>query len=864
MREGSLARGTTIGRFTVEELIGAGGMGEVYAARDAGLGRRVALKILPSSYSTDRERVERFLREARAASTLNHPAIVTIFDSGTAVLPNGESVPFLAMELVDGETLTQWVRNARNGKLTAILAQVAEGLARAHAGGIVHRDLKPDNIMVARGGYAKIVDFGIAKLRERQLPDGAADTAPAALFGTAGFMSPEQVEGRAVDQRSDIFSFGCVIYAALDGRSPFERESAVKTINAVVNDEVPPLTAAPPHLQRIARRCLNKDPDERYQSMKDVALDLREGPEAVTFAKRKVSSWLWMAVAAVALTMLGIGMWVGHARSPEAPQLTMQRVTNNGRVITGAMSPDGKYVVHVTLDGDSETLWVRQVATGTDVRIIPPTDGFYGDMKVSPDGNYIFYGFAPRLNPNVEDIYQLPILGGESRKVIGDIDGMFTLSPDGRRIAFRRFSAIQREYNLFVADIESGSENLALKVLYPQIIGGAPAWAPDGRHLTIVTGTFEDIKQPPRIAQLDLTTGKVERMPAPPWPNIGTITWLPDGSGMIVCAAERQQPEQIWFVPVGGGPPRKITSDLASYGGVSITSDSQLLASHRQENSVNLWLVALDHPEKAHALTTGLGSYFGTGGVRWLSDREIVYTAFGEGGPSLRALDVQSGESRQLLRGSPTWNVAVSPDHTKIAFISDRTGKLDVWVSDAEGKNVRQVTHGAVGGTSISFFPDNRSLVYISFGKVQAAWRTSVDHDAPVRLTDRPANSPQISPDGKWLLCRLRSIEPGVPLWRTAILPVDGKGPPRYYSSPRAGGPHQFQWLPDGQAFAFIDTTGSSTNVFVQAVEGGEPRPITRFDSGRVCAYHISPDGKSIVVARGDPVNDIVLIRGFR
>jgi eukaryotic-like serine/threonine-protein kinase len=861
MREGSLTRGTTVGRFTVEELIGAGGMGEVYAARDSNLGRRVALKILPTSRVTDTERVERFVREARAASSLNHPAIVTIFDSGT----DGH-VPFLAMELIDGQTLTQWVRAGRNGKVAAVLTQVAEGLARAHASGIVHRDLKPDNIMVARGGYAKILDFGIAKLTERQLVNGAmsSDTAPASMLGTAAFMSPEQVEGRSVDHRSDIFSFGCVIYAAFQGRSPFERDSSMKTMNAVVNDDPPPLSEAPPYLQRIARRCLNKDPDERYQSMKDVALDLREGTtDAGPVATRRPTLWVWIAAALLFTAILGMAIWIRRPRPRESPQVTMQRVTNSGRVITGAMSADGKYVVHATLDGDTETVWVRQIATGTDVRIIPPTDGFYGDMKVSPDGNYVFYGFAPRNDPNVEDIYQIPILGGESRKVVGDIDGMFTLSPDGRRIAFRRFSAIKRDYQLLVSDIESGSESLVLKLLYPQVIGGAPAWSPDGRHLTFVTGTFEDLKQPPAIAQLDLTTGQIERMRTPPWPNVGTITWLPDGSGMIVCAAERQQPEQIWFIPAGGGPPKKITSDLASYGGVSVTSDSQTLASHRQENSVNLWLVSLDHPEKARALTTGLGSYFGTGGVRWISDREIVYTVFGEGGPSLKALDVERGESRQVTRGYASWNVSVSPDRSRVAFVSDRTGKLEVWVCDTKGNDLRQVTHGAVGGASVSFFPDNRSLVYISYGKVQAAWRTSIDNDAPVRLTDRPANSPQVSPDGKWLLCRLRSVEPDAPLWRTAILPIDGKGNARYYPIPRAGGPHAFQWMPDGRAFAFIDTSGSATNVFVQNVDGGQPRQITRFDSGRISAYHISPDGKSIVVSRGDPVNDIVLIRGF-
>ncbi|HJT16556.1 MAG TPA: serine/threonine-protein kinase, partial [Thermoanaerobaculia bacterium] len=271
MRKDLLPSGTTIGRYVVEERVGAGGMGDVYSARDSVLGRPVALKILPESLAADRDRVERFMREARAASSLNHPAIVTVYDCGVA-----RGVPYLAMELIDGESLGPWSRrNPR--KLTGVLAQIADGLARAHASGLVHRDLKPDNIMVARGGFAKILDFGIAKLIERDAAPSPTETAPSALLGTAAFMSPEQIEGRAIDHRSDIFSFGCVIYAAIEGRSPFERESQVKTMNAVVNDAAPPLNA-PQHLQRIAHRCLAKDPDERYQSIKDVALDLREGP----------------------------------------------------------------------------------------------------------------------------------------------------------------------------------------------------------------------------------------------------------------------------------------------------------------------------------------------------------------------------------------------------------------------------------------------------------------------------------------------------------------------------------------------------------------------------------------------------------
>ena len=265
-------------------------------------------------------------------------------------------------------------------------------------------------------------------------------------------------------------------------------------------------------------------------------------------------------------------------------------------------------------------------------------------------------------------------------------------------------------------------------------------------------------------------------------------------------------------------------------------------------------------------MTTGLGNYFGTGGVRWISDREFIYTVFsGESKPSLKALDIVTNHTRQIVQGSICWNLAVSPDRSRIAFTSDRSGKIDVWTSDVNGGDLRQVTHAAIGGTSISFFPDNRNIAYVTFGNQQAVWRSSIDGDgAPVRLTDRPANTPQVSPDGNSLLCRYRTVENGLPLWRTAILPVGGTEPPRYYPIPRSGGPHVFQWLANGRSFAFIDSTNGASNVFVQDVAGGPPRQLTQFDSGRIDSYHVSPNGKWIVVARGDPVNDMVLIRGFR
>src|SRR4030095_11537846 len=285
----TLAAGTHLGRYEIRSKLGAGGMGEVYLAEDSELHRNVALKVLPSDVSSNRDRMRRFKQEATAAAALNHPNIAHIYEIGER-----EGTNFIAMEFVDGLTLRQLIheRQTELPKLLRYLQHVAEGLAKAHAGGIVHRDLKPDNIMITREGHAKILDFGLAKLIEQQ-PAASGDSSevatavmpqhstPGAVMGTVGYMSPEQAQGKTkeIDQRSDIFSFGCILFEAATGKKPCEGESVIKSLHMVVYEPAPPLTdlnvAAPLELQRIVKRCLAKDPDERYQSIQEVAIELK-------------------------------------------------------------------------------------------------------------------------------------------------------------------------------------------------------------------------------------------------------------------------------------------------------------------------------------------------------------------------------------------------------------------------------------------------------------------------------------------------------------------------------------------------------------------------------------------------------------
>ncbi|HVF91771.1 MAG TPA: protein kinase, partial [Blastocatellia bacterium] len=530
----------TISHYRVIKKLGAGGMGEVYKAQDLTLDRPVALKILPAYLVEDPDRVRRFVQEARAASALNHPHIVTIYEIGqvpleapleaplegglaggaaregqngsansdgspesrTLILQGGAGmIHYIAMEFVDGATLHAKAHRERADlrKLLEYMAQVGDGLAKAHAAGIVHRDLKPENIMVTEDDYAKILDFGLAKLIEPKSPEPAAQdmeeaatammeqTRPGMVMGTIGYMSPEQVQGKGVDQRSDIFSFGCILYEIATGIKPFAGDSVIDSLHRIVYAQTPPIKDANPNapveLQRIIRKCLAKDAAQRYQSIKDVAIDLREllreydsqptvsgafaqtaitgmqpqtvstGPHShppitaphsqyavrgaeqtlagvsdrVTGPIERRGSRLWPVIAAglllLAIAAAAVYYFQGLSRGKGRPAFEKTRITkltSSGKALNASISPDGKYAAYVVNDAGKQSLWVRQVGTSSNAQLVPPAEVGYTGLTFSRDGSYIYYASAERGKP-VAILYQVPVIGGPPRKILEDV-----------------------------------------------------------------------------------------------------------------------------------------------------------------------------------------------------------------------------------------------------------------------------------------------------------------------------------------------------------------------------------------------------------------------------------------------------------
>jgi hypothetical protein len=529
----TLAAGTKLGPYEIVSPLGAGGMGEVYRARDDRLGREVAIKVLPADLASNAERLRRFEKEARSASALSHPNIVTVYDIGAS-----EGVSWIAMERVDGETLRILLAAGAipRKKLLAWATQIAEGLARAHAAGIVHRDLKPENVMITRDGIAKILDFGLAKVTERsadgvevsQSPTASLGTEAGVVLGTVGYMSPEQARGDALDFRSDQFSFGSILYEMASGKRAFERPSAPETMAAIIRDEPEPLASAasssPLLLRWIVGRCLAKDPEERYASTKDLARDLaqlRDGASeaslsgsaaAVSPSRPTMLRAILVAAAAVAVVAAGVAVFLAK-RPPPEPPLYRPLTFHRGSIGAARFAPDGKTVLYAAAwQGGSAQIYSTRL------------DGVESAALSLPTANLLSISNAGRLaillgrfgSPGV--IAEVPLAGGAPRELV-ETDRVEPLelgqtvadwSPTDERLA------IVRKGNL-----EFPVGRVLVPAAADRVVVGL-RFSPDGRQIAFVQRQGGDVWS---VGVVDLP-GK-SRILSPGWEIISSLAWHP-------------------------------------------------------------------------------------------------------------------------------------------------------------------------------------------------------------------------------------------------------------------------------------------------------------------------------------------------
>jgi serine/threonine protein kinase len=879
--------GKTIAHYTILEELARGGMGVVYLAEDTELQRRVAVKVLSPEVACDEERLARFEREARAVAALNHPNILGIHDFGTS----GE-LPFAVMELLEGQTLKERLKDGRMPRRKAIEVglQIARGLAAAHDKGIVHRDLKPENVFITREGQVKILDFGLAKLLEERVGGDDEETIGLTdlgrVLGTVAYMSPEQVRGESVDERSDIFSFGAIFYEMLTRRAAFDGDSAVETMNAVLTREPPELQGESWTLEvdRFVRHCLEKDPLARFQSAHDLAFDLETlaTPSASHLVDARASGpvsvrrWGWpLATVAVALMSLVAGAVLERSLSdspPEARQLTFSALTYSGRDRSPAASPDGRLIAFTSDRDDRSRIWLQQLSGGGEA---PLTDGPDDFPRFSPDGSHVLF---VRSEAGGSSLYRVPLLGGVPRKLI-DNAAFGDWSPDGNRIAFIRWSVARERIDSALGVAAADGSQLEIIELFEARALAHPRWSPDGRRLaatSVGTGQQPIVDPSIFIAALDGSQPQVITAPGA-LRTISSVAWLWADELVYIQAESVVQAAgssaQIIRQRIHGNrPPSRVWSPSSS--SVLDLTPSQGLVFDTRSPRENLLEVAIDGTAESSQ--------------RWLSrgsstDRQPIYSPDGEwivfssnrgGNLDLWAVSTTTGELRRLTDDpADDWDPAFLEGGSKLLWSTNRTGHFECWTADLDGANARQVTDNGVDAENPTATPDGAWIVYVSTNPAQPGiWKIRPDGSEATLLLAGNLNLPEASPDGRYALysashspeqtvVRVLEIENG------AVVPFEIRIE-RYRASAAALG--RARWMPDGRSIAFIGQDEIGANgVFVQDFAPGRDttssrRALAGFDPQIATeSFGVSPDGSRIVLAGWEQLFGVMLVEGL-
>ena len=851
--EPDLMVGEQISHYRIIASLGSGGMGQVFLAQDTTLGRKVALKLLPSEFTRDTDRVRRFQQEARAASALNHPNIITIYEIGQV-----NDRHFIATEFIDGETLRQRVggahdQAARGGgrgdsdtqlKLPAVLniaIQTADALAVAHEAGIVHRDIKPENIMVRRrDGYVKVLDFGLAKLTagpvvqvDTEAPTKTrVQTSAGLVMGTASYMSPEQARGEKVDARTDIWSLGVVLYEMIAGRRPFEGETASDVIAAILRAE-PPLTRyatdIPAELERLVRQCLEKNQERRYQTIRDLAVDLKraqrlksaEAPLDQAPARSRWRRWGMGAciTAALILVALVIFWWLWESdyfwQNPLAGA-RIERLTDfEGDEQDLAISPDGRLMAFLSDRDGPLDVWVSQIGSGDFTNVTKgqfpttaPAATTIRGVGFSGDGAQVWISEGQAPGPYA--VWLASAMGGAPRPFL-DTGMEPAWSPDGSEIVYHTFEPGDP---IFIADRTGSNPRLG----FADEPGGHChhlTWSPDGRFIYFVRGS-------PTTEEMDIWRVPVSASGSPSKPErityhnarVAYPSWLDARTLIYSATAEDGSGQWLYAVDVERRVPHRVSAGITEqYLSVAVSAmrPRRLIASVANP-STNLWTV----PVSDHIQTEAMVSRFPVPNTRALGPRYgsdyLLFLSSRGGTDGLWKLE--KDVVRELWKGSDGGVVAppaISPDGRQICFSYRKQGQTGLYVMNANGTNIRALAESLEVRGAASWSPDGKWVaVAANQREGTRVFKVPVDGGPPVRLLDTPSYHALWSPDGRFII----------------------------YCEPLKGG--NFYWVD-------LDT--------------GQQRQLTDLKTGFVIqSFDVTPDGKQIVFDRLRENSDIVMM----
>ena len=879
--------GGQLGPYKIEAAVGKGGMGEVFRALDTRLGRKVAIKILPRDKVADAERKRRFLQEARAASALNHPNIVTLHD-----IADDSGVDYMVMEFVPGESLDKMIASKGLPVADALdyAQQIAIGLAAAHTAGIVHRDMKPGNVIVTPESQVKILDFGLAKLTEHAECAGGetvtrepAPTEAGTVMGTLSYMSPEQASAKPLDNRTDVFSLGVMLHEMLAGAHPFRRESPAETMHAIIHDPSPALAAHPPELQEILDKALAKDPKDRYQHAGDLAIDLRRFQRAwesnslpsmrraPQLVGRRRFGWGTIAGVAALLLLVVVSIMVLFPHSPadwvnplENSQFT--RLTDfDGSELDAALSPDGRFVAFISDQDGPFDAFVGQVGTGSFVNV---TRGRFPELfheqirsvGFSPDGGELWLRVTAtdpasrEVSDVARGIWLIPTMGGVPRRFLERANAVLW-SPDGSQIAY--FEPLPGD-PIFIAD-RQGVNPRQIYASRPGEHTHYESWSPDGRYIYFTRGfrsTEMDVWRVPAAG------GQAERLTH----HNSRVTYpTPLGDRTLLYIANAENGAGSWLYAMDLATRVTHRANLGVEDFISIFASSgpngpmtRLVATVSNPRGT-LWTVPiLDHvASEADAKPMKLPA------VRAVSPRYgpdyLLYLSSKGGGDGLWKF--HDGVSTELWKPTDeglTAPAAVSPDGSLICFTVRKGERQHLYLMTADGTGIRPLAESLDVRDAVTWSPDGKFVVAsVDEGAGGRIYKIPVEGGAPEKLVEEISYNPVWSPDGHLILYYFAPQSAIFPL--RAVTP--DKQPVRMPDISSRGEGGRFRFLPDGKSFVVLQGPFRAQNFYLVDVYTGARRQLTELKPGSLLRnFDISPDGKQIVFDRVQENADVVLI----
>ena len=915
--------GKKVSHYRVLQVLGGGGMGVVYKAEDLKLGRKVAIKFLPAELASDPNAFERLEREARAASALEHPNICPIYELG-----DYEGQPFIVMQLLEGQTLQERIETAGQQKkplptseVLDLALQIVAGLEAAHTKGVIHRDVKPANIFITNRAEVKILDFGLAKIVEQDaaqqttkqaaLSETSGASTPTATFsnlrltrtgttvGTAYYMSPEQVRGEALDARTDVFSFGLVLYEMATGQRAFPGDTAAVIHDAILHRDALPTrqvnSQVPAELEQIVSKALEKDRDLRYQGAADLRADLtrlkREtesgtasgtsaDSSAITAITQQYKTGVVVSglVALMVLVAAGFGIYSLMTRTGRQPfkDFTVTQITNTGRAELAAISPDGKYVLHIQNENGMRSLRLRNILTGSDTQIVAPAPVRYKTLVFSPDGNYVYFRQLTNSVGSSWDVYRLPVLGGTPRPIARDVDSDITFSPDARRVSYVRANDPEDgKYRLLSANPD-GSDETVLAIQNIEGVGNEAypvfsAWSGDGKKIAYSYAKMAD--QPGVIKAFDLTNkrlGVLERLP-----NALTfeVRWLPGERWLMLMHAEKGPnfgSSQIGEVSLANGKLYPVTRDTNSYNTLTLSADGKTAATVQVKTTETLDLlpgVGLSTQTSAipHSQVEDVNAF------DWTTDGKLIVSD----GSQLLRVGTDAVKETSLISDSSAAVLSLARCSDRYVLVNwayrgGRDGRA-IWRVNPDGSNPKQLSDGSYD-TSPSCSPDGKWVYYVD--SLRTLMRVSVEGgQAEVVPGSKVPNSYQLlggvdfSQDGRHLVIIADTHDATRTQAKLAIVDLDSSSEsvshvmdpdPRIAAGSLYTGGARFG--PDGKSVVYV-VKDKVSNLWMQPLDGSPGHQITNFTSDLITGFRWSPDSKTLAVLRTHNTSDVVVLR---